>query len=224
VRRPKAGEAECPRAGSPGRSARSCGRSAECGASRGEGAERLQARSAGGVPTAAGGVPRSAERGVRGRSAHKRGLRAECLQLRGGVPSAVPREARGAECLQTGSAGGVPPAGGVPRTAECGASRGGGAKCLQAASAGGSGKGAECHKRGLRAECLQLRAECLSRAECASRAECRGGAWRGGGRSAPTGVWGGGAWRGEGAECLQSGVCGRSACSCGWRGVPSAAL
>jgi hypothetical protein len=74
---------------------------------RGQGAECLQAGHAGGVHTAAGGVPLPrAEGGVLSR--------AEC---RGSA-----RRREGAECLQAGSAGGVttaaggvPPAGGGPR-------------------------------------------------------------------------------------------------------------
>jgi hypothetical protein len=175
-------------------------RSAECGASRGEGAECLKAGSAGGAPGAAGKVPAGggmpqtgAPRDAAGRSARGRGLWAECPQLRAeclpraecrAAPSAAPGEARSA--CKRGSAGSARSwlrAECLPR-----------AECTQLGCAT-TGRGATTGVRGRsattfspRAECLQLRAECYPE-------ECRAG-------------------RGSGAECPR-GVCGRSARSCG---------
>jgi hypothetical protein len=95
---------------------------------------------------------------VRGRSANKRGLWAECAQLRAeclpraecrAVPSAASR-GEGAECPRAGSAGGVPAAaGGVPSRAEC-----------RAAPSAAPREARSARKRGLGAEYRLAVAEC----------------------------------------------------------------
>jgi hypothetical protein len=112
----------------------------------------------------------------------------------------------GAECLPRAECRGVPSCGrlkrrggGVPESGVCGRSAYGCGRSAARPSAGPrEARGRSAYKRGLRAECLQLRAECFLRAECGA-------------------VPSAGPPRGEGAECLQARqVCGRSASSFGW--------
>jgi hypothetical protein len=140
------GRGRVPRGGVCGRSAHSCGRSAR------------PVRGAAGL-WAPGG-----------RSAPKR-LRAECRQgersallhaLRGRSAARwLPRpgEARG-QSAHKGVSGGVPaPAGGVPRSVP--------------SAAPGQARGRSAGERGVRAECPELPAECLSRAECPETSHAR---------------------------------------------------
>jgi hypothetical protein len=142
-----------PTTGVCGRSARSCRRRASPGRSAAHSRVR-PLRAPRGLPKLWGRSARSCGRSAsRGRSARE---------------YRVPLKVPGAECPRVGSAGGVPSAaGGVPFA-------GGGAEC-QAVGEGARGRSA-C-KWGLRAECPQLRAECLPRAECRRVPSARRGTW-----------------------------------------------
>jgi hypothetical protein len=204
-----------------GRSAPSCGRSADCRrALAGLGGGVLQGGSAGGVPAASGGVPPAggvpratpAPRGIWGRRARESGLRAECparAECRG-APS--PRLARrGGGVPTSGAAGGVPPAGqSAPRRAECREprlSRGYGAECPRVGFAGRvpaaarpgrlAGRGAESFPRARAGGGVPTSGVCERTARSCGRSASRGRCAAGCGVAASSG---------EGVECLQLGV------------------